>query len=579
MKNLMIRTHTFTMLTSRLVGMVLFAALLSAAPFHAALAKNAPNLGAEEYFAVLGGSAVTCTDSVVIGDVGVDLGGAVTQTNCTISGTVHEGDTVAQQAYDDFLAEYDAFASLEQCNVDLTGQPLGGYTLTPGVYCFDAAVTETGGVLTLDGSSNDIWIFKIGTGGTGALTGTNFSVVMAGGEAYNNNVFWWTAEAATLTDSVFIGSILAGMSITVTRGSLDGQALAKAAVTLTNTEVVSVFGTPIAPTVSSTDPANGDTGVALNKRVSATFSESMDPLTITNVNFTLTDGVTPATGTVAYVGLSATFTPDRYLALNTTYTATITTVAKDLAGNALASDKVWSFTTITTVAAGPQPVNLGTAGNFVILAKSGVSTTGTTAGTTAVVGDIGVSPAAATYITGFGLIADSSNTFSTSSLVTGKVYAADYAPPTPANMTTAVSDMETAFTDAAGRTLPDATELGAGDISGMTLAPGLYKWGTGVLITSAGVTLSGGANDVWIFQIAQGLTVANGAIVTLSGGAQTKNIFWQVSGQATLGTAADFKGIILSQTLISLNTGAVMNGRALAQTAVTLIANAITEPN
>ena len=140
---------------------------------------------------------------------------------------------------------------------------------------------------------------------------------------------------------------------------------------------------------------------------------------------------------------------------------------------------------------------LGSAGNFVILAKAGVSTTGTTA----VVGDIGVSLAAASYITGFGLIMDASNKFSTSALVTGKVYAADYAPPTPANMTTAVSDMETAYTDAAGRTLPDFTELGAGDISGMTLAPGLYKWGTGVLITGAGVTLSGGKNDVWVFQI------------------------------------------------------------------------------
>ena len=240
-----------------------------------------------------------------------------------------------------------------------------------------------------------------------------------------------------------------------------------------------------APTVSSTDPANGDIGVALSKRVSATFSETMDPLTITNVNFTLTDGVTPATGTVAYVGLAATFTPASNLAASTTYTATITTVANDLAGNALASDKVWSFTTLTTVGAGPQPVDLGTAGNFVILAKSGISTTGTTS----IVGDIGVSPIAATAITGFGLILDSTNTFSISSLVTGKVYAADYAPPTPANMTTAVSNMETAFTDAAGRTSPDFTELGAGDISGMTLAPGLYKWGTGVLITS-GVTLS-----------------------------------------------------------------------------------------
>lgn len=113
----------------------------------------------------------------------------------------------------------------------MTGQPLAGQSLTPGVYCFDAAVTETGGQLTLNGPSDGIWIFKIGTLGTGALTGTNFSVVMPGREVCNNNVFWWTAEAATLTDSVFLGSILAGTSVTVTRESLNGQALAKAAVT------------------------------------------------------------------------------------------------------------------------------------------------------------------------------------------------------------------------------------------------------------------------------------------------------------------------------------------------------------
>jgi len=239
------------------------------------------------------------------------------------------------------------------------------------------------------------------------------------------------------------------------------------------------------------------------------------------------------------------------------------------------SSTVSYIVTVTvSTALGPAPVNLGTAGNFVILAKTGVSTTGTTA----IVGDVGLSPAAATYMTGFSPVADSTNVFSTSSLVTGNLYAANYAVPTPANMTTAVSDMETAFTDAAGRATPDFTELYAGDISGRTLVPGLYKWGTGVLITGVGVTLAGGANDVWIFQIAQNLTVSNSAMITLSGGAQAKNIFWQVSGQTTLGTAADFKGIILCQTLISLNTGAVMTGRALSQTAVTLDANTVTKP-
>jgi len=219
------------------------------------------------------------------------------------------------------------------------------------------------------------------------------------------------------------------------------------------------------------------------------------------------------------------------------------------------------------------PVNLGSAGNFTVLAKTGVSASGTTS----VVGNIGISPAPASYITAFGLIADSSNQFSTSSLVAGKVYASDYANPTPAILTTAIGDMQTAFTDAAGRAA-DVTGLGAGNISGLTLAPGVYQWGTGLLIAS-NVTLSGSATDVWIFQIAQNLTVSNGVQVVLAGGAQAKNIFWQVSGQASIGTTAVFNGTILCQTLIALNTGAQVNGKALAQTAVTLAGAVISSAN
>ncbi|MBU4226550.1 MAG: DUF3494 domain-containing protein [Chloroflexi bacterium] len=207
------------------------------------------------------------------------------------------------------------------------------------------------------------------------------------------------------------------------------------------------------------------------------------------------------------------------------------------------------------------------AGSFVILSKSGI----TNVPTSAITGDVGTSPITGAAISGLDCVE-----------VTGTVYTVDATGPAcrvedATLLTLAVLDMQAAYTDAAGRTLPDFTELGAGDISGMTLAPGLYKWGTGVLITS-GVTLSGGADDVWIFQIAGDLTVGNGAIVTLSGGAQAKNIFWQVAGQTTLGTTSKFKGIILCQTLIAMNTGASLDGRALAQTAVTLDANAVTKP-
>jgi hypothetical protein len=221
--------------------------------------------------------------------------------------------------------------------------------------------------------------------------------------------------------------------------------------------------------------------------------------------------------------------------------------------------------------ASPPTVNLGTAGNFIVLAKSGISTTGTTS----IVGDIGVSPNAASSITGFGLIMDGSGTFATSSLVTGKVYAADYTPPTPINMGTAISDMETAYTNAAGR--PSDQTIG-GDIGGLTLAPGVYTTASNLII-STDVILSGNSNSIWIFQIGGTLDISSGKKVILSGGAQAKNIFWQVAGATTLGTTSVFNGNILDQTNIAIQTGATLNGRALAQTAVTLDSHKIFSSN
>jgi hypothetical protein len=216
---------------------------------------------------------------------------------------------------------------------------------------------------------------------------------------------------------------------------------------------------------------------------------------------------------------------------------------------------------------GPVPVDLGTAGTFAILTKTGV----TNVPASAITGDVGTSP-----ITGAALLLPCGE-------VSGKVYTVDAAGPLPCVITDAtfltgaVSDMEFAYDDAAGRSSPDFTELGAGEIGGLTLSPGLYKWGTDVLITSD-VTLSGGPNDVWIFQVAGRLNQANATRVTLAGGARPKNIFWQVAGAVTLGTTAHFEGIVLAKTMIAVNTGASVNGRLLAQTAVTLQMNAVTQP-
>lgn len=201
----------------------------------AAFAQSAPPLGAASSFAVLSaaqdqGGAVTCTDSTVTGDVGSSgLAASVTQTSCVIDGAVVA--PVSAQVVNDFDSAYAALAGLS-CDETLTS--LAGQTLSPGTYCFDAAATSTGGVLTLAGSPSATWIFKVGALGTGALTGTNFSVIRQDGAAPAcSSVYWQVAEAATLTDSQFVGTILAGAAITVTGGTFNGDALAKAGVTLT----------------------------------------------------------------------------------------------------------------------------------------------------------------------------------------------------------------------------------------------------------------------------------------------------------------------------------------------------------
>jgi hypothetical protein len=181
-------------------------------------------------------------------------------------------------------------------------------------------------------------------------------------------------------------------------------------------------------------------------------------------------------------------------------------------------------------------------------------------------------------MTGFNLVMDPSNQFSTSSLVNGNVYAADYSAPTPATMTAAVSDMQAAYTTANAQA-PGVTELGAGSIDKMTLAPGVYKWSTGVTIPGSVILdAQGNTNAIWVFQIAGVLSTGADSHVILTGGAQAQNIYWVVAGNTALGENSAFNGNILDQTNIALDNGATLNGRALAQTAVTLIGNTVTSP-
>jgi hypothetical protein len=212
-------------------------------------------------------------------------------------------------------------------------------------------------------------------------------------------------------------------------------------------------------------------------------------------------------------------------------------------------------------------VPLGFAGDFTILSKTGI----TNVYQSNITGDVGTSP-----ITGAALLLQCTE-------VTGDVFVVDAAGPAPCatndatTLTLAVGAMENAYNTAAGRVSPDETELGAGEIGGLTLEPGLYKWSTDVNI-STDVTLHGKSTDVWVMQVAGKLNQSSATSVTLSGGALPENIFWQVADSATLGTSAHFEGILMSKTLIAVNTGASVNGQLFAQTAVTLQMNTITGP-
>lgn len=224
------------------------------------------------------------------------------------------------------------------------------------------------------------------------------------------------------------------------------------------------------------------------------------------------------------------------------------------------------LTAASGASAATVPVNLGKAGFFVILSKAGI----TDVYASQVVGNVATSP-----VTG---AADHLSCTE----VTGRIFAVDAAGPAPCSKERpsqaglAIGAMQTAYRDAAGRTAT-VTELGAGNIGGLTLAPGVYSWSSNVMIPE-NIYLKGGATDVWIFQVAQNVDIASAKAVLLRGGAKAKNVFWQVAGQVTIASGVQFEGIVLCKTAIIMRTGASIHGRLYAQTAVTLEMNAVKRP-
>jgi methionine-rich copper-binding protein CopC len=397
-----------------------------------------------------------------------------------------------------------------------------------------------------------------------SITSTTFvvkkgNVVIPGTVAYSGNTATFTPTSNLDAGAVYTASI------TSTVNDVSGTELG------TNTDLTfTTLGTTAAPIISSTDPAKNATNVSVNKAIVFAFSQSMNPASITTSTFVVKKGDVVVPGTVTYSANTATFTPTNSLEAGATYTASLNSTVKDITGNELGTNNDLTFTTAgSTPISTVGDINLGEAGNYAILAKTAI----TNASTCAIIGNVGLSPAATALVTGFALT--NANEGSNSIQVTGKIYAADMAAPVPTDLSMAVANMVAAYTNAAGRTNPGFSEMGAGTIGGLTLAPGLYKWTTGVTMPS-NVTISGTANDIWIFQIAGDLNMSNAVRITLAGGAIASNIYWQVAGQATLGTTSHLEGNLMTLTGITFKTGASLTGRALSQTSVILDGNTIT---
>lgn len=419
-----------------------------------------------------------------------------------------------------------------------------GTSLQPVVISTDPANNDTGVVL------NKIITTTFNTAMNPTTTnGTTFTLkqgttLIAGVVTYSGTMASFIPTLPLTANTTYTGTITTG-------------ALNTAGIALTN-DYVWNFTTGIltAPIVMSTDPFNTESGVALNKIITASFNMPMDPLTITGTSFTLKIGTTTVLGSVTYAGLIATFTPTINLYNNTTYTATITTNAKNLAGVSIANNYVWTFNTNTTPNA--PFVDLNSVERFGIIAGVGVSNN---AGFSEIHNmDVGISPGVRSSITGF----------PPAIIVNGAIYASNDLIPlgVAAMLVQAKQDLTNAYLFAEGASSPAPATV-SGDQGGLTLAPGIYKSTSTLLIQSGDLTLDaqGDVNAVWIFQVASDFTTIGGAggSVILSGGAQAKNVFWQIGSSATIGNGTAFKGNVLALTSITMGPNATAVGRMLAR--------------
>jgi len=419
-----------------------------------------------------------------------------------------------------------------------------GTTLAPMVTITDPTDIETGVVLNKTIAASFNMPMNAATLNTTTFTLMDGATPISGVVTYSGTTAYFNPNANLTSNTEYTATITTGAE------NPTGDAIPADYIWTFTT------GSLVAPTVISTDPSNIATNVPLNQIITADFSEAMNGATIDGASFTLSHGSVTVAGIVTYAGVTATFTPSNLLLSGTTYTATITNVAENLAGTALASDYVWTFSTVATT--GPDLPDLNTVGDFGIIAGVGVSNN---AGFS-VINDmnVGISPGVRSSITGF----------PPAIVVNGFIYASDdISPPGVAAMLIlAKQDLADAYLFAEGASSPAPVTV-SGDLGGMTLAPGIYKTTSSLLIQSGDLTLDaqGDVNAGWIFQVASDFTTVGGAggNIILAGGAKAANVYWQVGSSATIGDFTSFKGNVMALTSITMNSGATATGRMLAR--------------
>jgi hypothetical protein len=392
---------------------------------------------------------------------------------------------------------------------------------------------------------------------TSTFTLKNGAVSVIGVVGYSGTTATFKSNNDLLSNTVYTATIKAGVKNT------NGTPLAKDSVWTFTTATV------LAPTILFTDPVDQDQSVTLSQNVSATFSEAMDNTTITTSTFTIMEGLNPVLGVISFSGNTASLNPNSDFVAGKTYTAKVTNAVKNAGGTNMVNDYVWSFTIPTLVI--PPFVSLGFAERFGILSGVGVSNN---AGASVINNlDVGIYPGARSSITGF----------PPATIVNGNSYAADDGGATNAMLNQAKLDLVAAYLFVEGATSPAPATV-SGDQGGKTLAPGIYKSTSTLLIQNGDLTLDaqGNPNAVFVFQVASAFTTVGGAggSIILSGGAQAKNVYWQTGSSATIGDYTNFYGNVLALQSITMGSHSNAVGRMLAQNGAVVMTstNTISKP-